>query len=274
MGTLAASVGVGAALRTTAFRQQVSREVAALFQQSEGVTPTVLTEADLTGLPEPVQRWLRSSGVVGKARPVTIRLKQVGQLRPEAGQPWLPFTAEQYYSTDPPGFVWVATVRAASVLPLMIGRDRYFAGKGSMQIRLLSLIPINAEGPEVDQGAMLRYLGEVVWFPAAAVSPYLTWESVDERSARATMDDGGIRASAIFSFNELGEVMDMVAERYRASGGKFSLERWRTLARAYRAFNGVWVPTEAEAIWQLNSGDLPDVRLRVTEIEYNRAAMY
>src|SRR5574341_590167 len=46
-----------------------------------GGRPAILTEADLAWLPEPVRRWLRYSQVVGRERPVTVRLTQVGQFR-------------------------------------------------------------------------------------------------------------------------------------------------------------------------------------------------
>src|SRR5262249_32992735 len=139
----------------------------------------------------------------GKERPAAIRLKQEGEMRLAAGQPWLPFTAEQYYTTDPPGFVWYANVRAAGFVPLASGRDRYFEGRGSMNIRLLSLFPVvDSKGPQLDQGALLRYLSETIWFPAGAVSPYITWEAIDANSARATLSYGGVTAPATFYFNE------------------------------------------------------------------------
>ena len=39
-----------------AFERRVSREVTDLFAGAAGAAPTVVAEADLTGLPEPVQR--------------------------------------------------------------------------------------------------------------------------------------------------------------------------------------------------------------------------
>jgi len=63
-------------------------------------------------LPEPVRRWLRYSQVVGAQRPAMARLRQDGDFRLE-GMGWMPFRAEQYFTTNPPGFLWKASFRMA-----------------------------------------------------------------------------------------------------------------------------------------------------------------
>jgi hypothetical protein len=278
LGALAGVAVVAAASVATGnflFERQVSGEVAALFAKSEGVRPSLLTEADIAGLPAPVQRWLRHSQVLGKERPLTVRLKQEGRIRLEAGQGWLPYTAEEYYTTDPPGFVWFADVRMAPLLSVA-GRDLYYDGRGSMDIRLLSLVRmVDAKGPALDQGALLRYLNETMWFPAAAVSPYIAWEGVDARSARATMSYGGVSAWAIFHFDEEGRLTSMVADRYSdVGGGQSALTPWETPIFEYGEFNGVRMPVVVGATWKQSSGDFDYIRARITAIEYSRAALY
>jgi hypothetical protein len=40
--------------------------------------------------------------------------------------------------------------------------------------------------PQVDQGALLRLLGEMMWFPTAfADSRYVSWTTIDDQSAEA-----------------------------------------------------------------------------------------
>ena len=53
------------------------------------------------------------------------------------------------------------------------------------------LVNVDAKGKEIDQGALLRYLGEIVWVPSAALSDYITWEEMDSTTARATMSYEG-----------------------------------------------------------------------------------
>jgi hypothetical protein len=57
------------------------------------------------------------------------------------GKGWLPFRAEQYFTTHPPGFLWKASFRMAPLVSV-VGRDQYRAGEASMQMRALSLIPV------------------------------------------------------------------------------------------------------------------------------------
>jgi hypothetical protein len=267
---IASSITIG----SIKFKKKVSREITEMLVQSGETKPEVFTEADIERLPEPVQRWLRYSQVIGKDRIITVRLKQEGFFRQKANQDWMPFTAEEYYTTNPPAFIWYATIKLAPFLSIK-GRDMYYEGRGNMFIKLLSLITVvNARGDEIDQGTLLRYLNEIMWFPTAALSDYIKWESIDSKSAKATMSYQGVTASAVFSFNDKGELMNMVAERYRYVDGKFVLDTWSTPISEYGEFNGVRIPTKGEGVWNLSSGDFPYVRIKITDIEYNNPSMY
>jgi hypothetical protein len=73
----------------------------------------------------------------------------------------MPLTAEQYYTVNPPGFIWIAAVRTAG-LPVVRVRDAYRNGRGAMLVKAGSLLTLaDATGPEMDQGAMMRYLNEM-----------------------------------------------------------------------------------------------------------------
>jgi hypothetical protein len=63
-----------------------------------------VSEGDLQAVPESVRRWLRYSQVVGRERPTTVRLRQEGEFQIER-RGWLPYKAEQYFTTDPPAFL-------------------------------------------------------------------------------------------------------------------------------------------------------------------------
>jgi hypothetical protein len=271
---LAAAIMVG----KRSFRRQVATEVQALFQAVRPSAGKVITEADLTGLPEPVQRWLRFSQIVGKAPVATVRLKQRGffRLGPEKG--WLPFTAEQYYTVAPPAFLWATEMHLAPGFTI-IGRDRYWDGHGNMLIKPLGLFPaVNAGGPEIAQGALLRFLNEMLWFPSAALQKYLVWTPVDAHAARVTMSYQGVTASAIFYFDTHGKPVNMVADRYRSlNGGKFSLDTWATpLVNAeFATFQGIRIPVRGgQGVWQLRSGDFTYIKVDIVELEYNNPSRY
>jgi len=262
------SVGVGRFLT----ERRISREVDDLFAASRGKEPAVVTEAGIAGLPEPVQRWLRYAQVVGKPRPSSVRLKMEGQFRLGEDKGWMPFEAEEYYTTDPPGFVWSVSMEMAPLLTIR-GRDRYVEGEGGIDMRLLGTIPVaRKSGGALDQGAMLRYLNEIMWFPAAAVSPYITWKGVDANSAEATMSYGGVTAAATFVFDGHGKLETMTAQRNNDSKGQAL--PWSTPITSYGQFAGVRIPVAGEAIWTYDTGDFSYIRLRVTDLEYDQPAMY
>jgi len=144
-----------------------------------------------------------------------------------------------------------------------------------MRIKLLGLFKIaDARGPELDQGTLLRYLNEGIWFPTVYLEDYIRWEAIDSVSTRATMSYGEVTASAVLHFNELGQVTNFVAERYMEEKGEYRLETWSTPIGEYREMNGMMVLVSGEAIWHLESGDFPYIRLEITDIEYNTPSAY
>lgn len=261
-------LGVAVRIAHVRFRRQNRREAAQLLRSADG-SSRVITETDLAALPPPVQRWLRYAGVIGKPIPRTVRLRQRGHFRRDRADGWNPFVAEQYYSTDPPGFLWFVTMRASTWIRVT-GRDAYRNGHGSMVIKLWSIVPIaNAGGKEIDQGASLRFLNEIMWFPSAALSPYVRWESIDDTRVLATLTNGDRSVSAEFEFDDVGKLVTMRADRYMSNGKSFSLEKWSTPILEYGEMNGLRIPIRGKGMWSLKDGDFTYIHLEVVEIQYD-----
>ena len=162
-------------------------EALALLQRSEQAQPMLITDAHLTGLPEPVQCYLRSAGVVGKAPIRTVRLTQQGFMRTHPGQKWMPLVAEQYFTTMPPAFLWNCTMRPFP-LAWISATDRFTEGHGSMVIKLLSFITVgNAHGPEMDPGELQRYVAEMICFPTAWFSDAIEWQATETPCSSTTV---------------------------------------------------------------------------------------
>lgn len=251
------------------FTRQIEGEVKELLSSASSPHGTVVTEADLIPLPPIVQRWLLASGVVGRERASTVRLKQLGLLRTSADQAWMPATATQYFTVAEPAFIWTVDVTMAGMLPLA-GRDRYVVGHGNMLIKALSLVPVvNAADDKIDQGSLLRYLGEIVWFPSAALAPYITWAPVDSTTARATLTHGGHSVSGDFRFDQDGRFLSMSARRFMGSGNEATMEDWFIPAREWKEFDGVMVPSRGDVIWKLATGDFNYYSWEITTVEVN-----
>ena len=134
-------------------------------------------------------------------------------MRLQPGQPWMPLDAEEHYSVQPPGFVWAGTVRLGP-LPVARARDMYAGGKGRMLVKVASLWPVvDASGEQMDRAAMMRYLSEMIWFPAAFLADNISFEAVDDSSARVTLTDHGRTATGTLVFDQEGRLTNFVARR-------------------------------------------------------------
>lgn len=260
------------------FDRKVKKEVQALFDNNRQKNPPgfqdIIRKKDLNNLPPCVQKWLERSQVVGKEKIHSLRLKQKGYMRLAEEKPWMPVEAEQYFTVDKPGFIWKATVQMMPFLRFT-GRDKYAEGKGEMLIKILSLFPVvNAKGKEIDQGTLLRYLAEIQWFPTASLSSWITWEEIDNRSARATMHYGSVTAAGVFHFDEKGDLADFLAKRYRETNGTYELTDWSGISTEFKSFNGLRIPSKADIIWKLKTGDFTWYRCEISEIEYNKPFFY
>jgi len=188
----------------------------------------------------------------------------------------MPLEAEQYFSAEPPGFLWHAKIRFLFLF-WIDARDRYTGQEGNMLVKGLSTIHIaDARGPEIDLSSLHRYIGEMPWFPPAFLNEdHIRWEPIDDAHARAIITDGANAATVVFSFDEVGRITSVTTdERYRAVGDTYVRDRWTGYYSDYQERDGLIVPTEVAAEWNLPDGDYPYIRLRVTEMEYDVFSRY
>jgi hypothetical protein len=252
------------------FDRLVRRDVEALLARAASSREeSLVTEEMLGDLPEPVQRYLRYTGIVGKPFVRTVRLEQKGALYLGSKQGWVPLEAEEHYTVQPPGFVWDANIHRGP-LPIARGRDMYAGGEGSMLIKAGSLLTVvDDEGPEIDQGSMMRYLSEMIWFPTAFLGDSVSFEGINNESARVTLTDYSKSVSATMYFDREGRFTDFVAKRYRMVEGGYDLETWSTPAYEYGELAGLKLPVRGGAVWKLADGDLKYGDITITALEYD-----
>lgn len=232
--------------------------------------PGVVTADMLNHLPEPVQRYMNWSGVIGKPWIHTAYVKQSGRFRQGADKPWMPMSAEQIYTTDPPGMVWKATFKMYG-LPLMRARDSYKDGQGHMFGKAAGLFTIFDDRSEkLTLGTLTRYLSEIIWFPIAYLSDYITWTVIDEHSADVAIADHGRVAGGRMFFDELGRPTYFEAMRYMEVNGDYRLTPWFTPNVEYGMRDGLNIPVFGHVGWRLPEGDLVYGEFRIDEVAYNR----
>ena len=197
------------------FKKKVNGETVQMLNSSEASKKIIVSEQMITDLPTIVQKWVVNSGILGKELVQNVYLEQDLQMLMKPGQQnWSNAKARQYFTIQPPGFNWTVNLKINLGLSV-VGRDKFENGKGEMTIKLFSLIPIvNSKNSEkINQATLQRYLAEIVWFPSAALSRDITWDPVDDFSARATMEYNGTKGSGVFHFDASGNFKKFVTMR-------------------------------------------------------------
>ena len=225
-------------------------------------------DLDLDHLPAPVRRSLVRSGVLERSVPTIVSVRQRGRIRTSSDSKWLPFTARERYALDPPFFAWDATLKIAGI-GVGRARDAFEDGHGSMRVRLLGLFTVvDASGPEMDQGSLMRWLNETMWFPAVWATEVITWEAIDDHTARGSVTVGDLSATADFHFDDEGRLVDFSANRHRNTDDGFTMTPWSTPIDTHIDFDGLLLPASGSAIWHLPDGDFEYIRIEAMDVGY------
>lgn len=242
---------------------QVSQVMASAQPQ-----PGVITEEHITRLPAPAQRYFTHVGVIGKTIPTLVRITQSGRIRGTEKDGWMTLEAEQVYATNPPAFVWKAGLPNTG-LPLVMGRDIYLDGEGSILMKMLAAFPVADEhGPEMGPAGLMRYLNEMMWFPAAYLGSNVSIAGIDDQSFAVTITDRGVSATGTLFIDPAGRIINFSAQRFNTASGR--METWETPIMAYTMFEGLELPARGSAVWKQADGDFTYIELDILDVAYDR----
>lgn len=230
---------------------------------------------DFETLPPPVAKYFRLALKDGQPIMDSARITSAGKFNLNGKENgWSGFKATQHYRTNPPGFVWDATIGMAPLINVWV-RDAYVRGEGSIQAKVLSVVSVADEHdkPELNAGSLMRYLAEAVWFPTALLpSQGVRWQAIDQNTALATLSDNETTVSLEFRFNEAGEVSGVFSpSRFRDVKGKYEPAAWAGEFWNYEERHGMRIPVEGKVEWQLVNENIPYWQGRIVEIEYSPA---
>jgi hypothetical protein len=268
---LALVAGLAAALPAAGYVKwrKDSADVTRIIQAHTDPLLDTYTRDRVSILPDPVVRYFRHALPEGQRYIRLARIEQEGEFFLNDG--WHSFHATQIFSGRPAGFMWDARISMGPLMPVFV-RDSYAAGVAGMRASMLALYPLvhQSGAPELNAGALSRYLAEAVWFPTALL-PHrgLTWAPVDAHSATATLTDGTTSVSLRFTFNADGDIVEAYApDRFRELNGTYVPTPWRVRALAHDQQHGIRIMSSAEVEWLLPEGPLTYWRGRITGVEY------
>jgi hypothetical protein len=230
---------------------------------------------ELEGLPPPVQRYFRA--VLKQGQPVitSVVVQHTGTFNMgENKEQWKPFTSTQQVTTRRPGFVWDGRVAILPGVAVHV-HDAYVAGEGILHPAIAGLFTlIDLRGTtDVAQGELMRFFAEAAWYPTALLpSQGVRWEAVDERSARATLTDGAISLTLLFTFDGHDLIESIRAQaRGRTVGKTIVMTPWEGRWTNYQTQSGMRVPMTGEVAWLTPEGRKPYWRGTITSVNYTFA---
>lgn len=252
------------------YHSEYLQKVAYHRQVNVPYTNELLTEADIAGLPQPVQKYIRYSGSINKPKIHQFKVCFAGQIRKNEQSEWMPFSSEQY---NFPGssarlFFMKATMKHLPVA----GFHCYEDGKAFMDIRLFSLFKVQYEsGPAMDTAETVTFFNDMCCMaPATLIDERIKWTSVSTDCVRASFTHKGISISAWLYFNNTGELINFVSDdRYALVNDTMQRYRWSTPLKDYKNFNGYRLAGYADAVYTYPTGDMCYGQFHTTHISYN-----
>ena len=240
------------------------------------IQPKIYDQKEIVDLPEPVQRFFKTVLKDGQAIVTKASLSQYGQFHMnETEDKWHKFTATQLVTTQMLGFDWDAKIQMIPLIPFVnvFVHDTYLLGEGNLQASVFGLLTVAKmhNTPELNQGELLRFLAETVWYPTSLLpSQGVVWEAITQHSSRATLTDGETTASVVFQFDAEGLITSMRAESrcYRVVGDKLMFMPWVGNFREYSVRNGMRIPLEGEVGWEHPEGIRLYFKGKITKISY------
>lgn len=260
---------LAAAFALLAYSRKVKKEIKIIVDEALTGRAPMTPDHILGNLPPPVLRYAKYAIKDKKQMLAGAVVKQSGYIRTSKESPWLPLTAVQYLNGTRPGFIWVARAGRGPKGWLSV-RDMYHKGKGSMIIKLFSLLKIiEATGPEMDVSSFIRFVSEAVFIPHFLVfSNLVTWQKLDNSSALVVVKDGASEAKIKFIINREGQITRAeTKDRFRKLKNKYIKQKWVGNYSDYKQFGHLVIPTNISAEWQ-NAQSFCYVRLHIEDIKY------
>ena len=238
-----------------------SLEQKAYFQNSE------LSELDIQQLPEPVKKYLRYTGSVGKPKVNNFKIEFTGKIRKDENSEWMPFTCEQYNFMETPTRLFFMK---AAMKGLPIGGYHSFRnGVAYMDIRLFSIFTVQyLDGPEANLSETVTFFNDMcVVAPPTLIDKRIKWLEVGYNKVKASFTNNNITVSAWLYFNEKGELINFISDdRYASAGKQFP---WATPLKDYHLINGYRLMGSAETIYSYPDRDLVYGTFKLISIKYN-----
>lgn len=228
----------------------------------------ILKESDVKHLPEPIQRYIRFSGSIGKPKVKNFKACFKGAIRKNEESEWMPFTSEQYnFIAEPTRLFFMKAIM--KTLPVA-GYHQYMKGSAKMDIKLFSAFTVQySDGDTMNEAETVTFFNDMCCMaPATLIDERINWIETKGDTVRAAFSNHGIYIQAQLIFSDNGELISFISnDRYDSNAGKKL--PWATPLKNYININGRLLPSYAETIYTYPGKDLCYGKFDVISVEYN-----
>lgn len=219
-------------------------------------TNEVFAEADIAGLPAPVQRYFKYCGYIRTPKMSYMRtvLHDVDFVMSDTKTVKIDY--EQFnVIKKPERFAFISS----SVMGVPFeGLDSYNDGKGSMKGKLAKAVTLfNQQGEKMDRACLVTWLAESLMAPNAALQDFVTWEALDDNHVKAAINWGNESAGGVFTFSPKGELLSFRTDDRTAidMDGKETAADWSAYFCDYKAVGEILQPSYIQSVWHYDDGD-------------------
>lgn len=250
------------------FYNQYEKDTQLGLQQNAYFDNSLLSESDMEHLPEPVKKYLRYTGSVGKPKVNNFKIEFSGKIRKDETADWMPFTSEQHnFMHTPTRLFYMEAVMKH--LPVA-GYHCYLNGKAFMDIRLFSMFKVQyQDGDEMNKAETVTFFNDMCCMaPPTLIDKRINWENIEKNVARATFTNNGITITADLYFNDDGQLINFKSnDRYNADAGKRL--PWATPLKNYKQINGYNLAGSAETIYTYPDKEFCYGTFETVSVRYN-----
>ena len=262
-------IGIFFALPGSKTKREFAEKAQTLIAHA-GNSEELFTLEDIADLPQPVQNFFTYCNIIGQPKMAYMKatFKDVA-FSMGRGKPTIKIDYTQYNGVERPERL--AYIDSSLYGIPFQGLDTYLLGKGSMKGVLAKVFTLfDQKGESMDSACLVTFLAESLFIPAVALESYISWESIDDTHAKATIRYYGIECSGLFTFSEEGLMLSFTTNDRMATSMKGISEDvpWTALLCDYTLKDGVLLPSVLQAVWNYREGDLLYFDGRSVEIEY------
>jgi hypothetical protein len=221
--------------------------------------------------PGPLERYV--VWALGEKRePVEcVHIRHAGRIRYGKNGRWMGMGGEAFFSLAVPGFVWRSTITWIPGVWLD-AFDYYVDRDAGMFLDLFSLFPLehNAHKDELKDGSLFRYLASTCLFPMVyGSSDFISWEHVDDTTAKATIRDKDHSVEALVRFNGRGGIESIRScQKTHPETGRPVPGHFASRFSGYTDEDGYRIPVQVTSDSILPGGEQVCAEYVITGIEF------